>query len=103
MEVTDSTAAAKRGLAETPSESTGNPPGGQRFMDRKEFVDRLAQAMRLKSGLDLPHAYFVEQVKLQLAGSPAFDKSLLGSEGNDNHRMPAHQSADCFRAWAIPE
>ncbi|MBB4063378.1 hypothetical protein [Gellertiella hungarica] len=74
---------------------------GSRLLGRAEMIDRLAHAMRLRSGLDLPHAYFVEQVKLQLAGSPAFDKSLSEPETRAARRAATYQSAACFEAWAI--
>ncbi len=101
MEATDSMAKAARGPAETAIETTAAISGTPRFLDRVEMIDRLAKAMRLKSGLDLPHAYFVEQVKLQLAGSPAFDRSLLGEDEDRTTPTSSYQSADCFKAWAM--
>lgn len=101
MEATDSNAAATRVSADTSIESVAGIRSGQRFLDRAEMIDRMAKALRLKSGLDLPHGYFVEQVKLQLAGSPAFDRSLLGNDDDKPGTAAAYQSADCFRAWAI--
>lgn len=72
-----------------------------RLMDGAELLDQLAHAMRLRSGLDLPHAYFVQQVKLQLSGSPAFDQSLANPEEQRGREMPAYESAACFQAWAM--
>lgn len=72
-----------------------------RLMDGTELLDQLAQAMRLRSGLDLPHAYFVQQVKLQLSGSPAFDQSLANPDEQGGRAMPAYESAACFQAWAM--
>lgn len=72
-----------------------------RLMDGTELLDQLAQAMRLRSGLDLPHGYFVQQVKLQLSGSPAFDQSLANPEDQTRREMPAYESAACFQAWAM--
>ena len=72
-----------------------------RLLDRTEMIERLANDLRLKSGLDLPHAYFVQQIKLQLSGSPAFDHSLLEPESPAARRAANYQSAACFEAWAI--
>jgi hypothetical protein len=103
MEATDNNATTVRGPVDTGIDpATGLGPG-QRFLDRAELIERMAKAMRLKSGIDLPHAYFVEQVKLQLAGSPAFDRSLLGPESGKAKGAVSYQSADCFRAWALRE
>lgn len=74
---------------------------GSRLLGRAEMIDRLAHAMRLKSGLDLPHAYFVEQVKLQLAGSPAFDHSLAGRPEQKAGPAAAYRGSACFEAWAM--
>lgn len=73
-----------------------------RAMGTPELIDRLAKEMRLRSCLDLPHAYFVEQVKLQLSGSPAFDASLAAEARG---RLPAgDRGGDAFyRAWALRE
>lgn len=103
MEAIDSNAAATRVSADTSIDSAAGIRSGQRFLDRAELIDRMAKALRLKSGLDLPHGYFVEQVKLQLAGSPAFDRSLLGADDHRQGTAASYQSADCFRAWAIRE
>ena len=98
MEVTAIAAAGMAGAARK------NGQGGKdRVIGRDEIIERMASALRLKSGLDLPQAYFVEQVKLQLAGSPAFDRSLLGPGEERADRQASLGSADCFRAWAIPE
>ena len=50
-----------------------------------------------ESGMDLPHAYFVEEARLRLAGGTV-------------HHLPAHhtkpeefQSSACFDAWAKDE
>lgn len=75
-----------------------------RSLDTPELIERLAENLRLTSGIDLPHAYFVEQVKLQLAGSTAFDASLVANaDGNKAGSGSQYQSAALFKAWAIPE
>ncbi len=59
-----------------------------------EFLDRFADTMRAESGLDLPHAYFVEEARLRLASGVVHH--LV-----DRHTTPAQfQSSCCFDAWA---
>lgn len=74
---------------------------GSRLIGTTEMIERLANAMRLRSGLDLPHAYFVEQVKLQLSGSPAFDHSLEEPSGTKPASGPSYHGSACFEAWAM--
>ncbi|WP_283194163.1 hypothetical protein [Rhizobium sp. AN80A] len=69
-----------------------------RPIDTPELLTRLAEALKAKSGSDLPLSCFVEQVKLQLAGG-------LSAEEPSRRARSQHSSArtDCYRAWAMPE
>ena len=59
-----------------------------------EVLDHFAEAMRAENGLDLPHAYFVEEARLRLASGVVHH--LV-----DHHTTPAQfQSSCCFDAWA---
>jgi hypothetical protein len=69
-----------------------------RPIDTPELLNRLAEALKAKSGSDLPLSCFVEQVKLQLAGGRSPEELAHRTKGQDN-RAPT----DCFRAWAMPE
>ncbi|CAN7539629.1 hypothetical protein LJR030_005519 [Rhizobium sp. LjRoot30] len=90
--------------ANTSMADKGTTQDASRHLDTPEFIDRLAEKLRHSSGIDLPHAYFVEQVKLKLAGSPAFDASL-GEAAPEAANKPSsdYQSSACFMAWANPE
>lgn len=55
-----------------------------------EFIDRFAESIRADSGVDLPHAYFVEEARRLLAGG------LPPAPG----RPSPYQSSACFDAWA---
>ncbi len=62
-----------------------------------DILDRSIETMRAGSSMDLPHAYFVEEARLRLAGGTV-------------HHLPAHhtkpeefQSSACFDAWAKDE
>ncbi|KQV64525.1 hypothetical protein [Rhizobium sp. Root1220] len=67
-------------------------------LDTPEFLNRLAEEFRAKSGSDLPLSCFVEQVKLQLAGGRTPEELDRLAKGQDNKA-----EVDCYRAWAMPE
>jgi hypothetical protein len=54
--------------------------------------------MRARSAGELPHAYYVEQVKRQLAG-----KSIRTSAANDDPAQDKDQQISVFHAWALPQ
>jgi hypothetical protein len=73
-------------------------------IDTTEFLTRLAEDLKMKSGSDLPLSCFVEQVKMQLAGKSPADLERISSERLTTlATVPKYQSSDCFRAWAMPE
>ena len=62
-----------------------------------DFLDRFAETMRAASGMDLPHAYFVEEARRRLAGGAVYHLA-------DHHTKPEQfQSSACFDAWARDE
>ncbi|MDX3926901.1 MAG: hypothetical protein QHC90_13995 [Shinella sp.] len=65
--------------------------------DTAEFINRLAEKMRRESGTDLPHQYFLEKVRRQLAGKAPISDQMRNGTG---HHL---QSADCFNTWAMPD
>lgn len=75
-----------------------------RGIDTPEFINRLAEDLRVKSGSDLPLSCFVEQVRMQLSGKSR--EELLGLAANQSGEQPALKAtgtSDCFRFWAMPE
>jgi hypothetical protein len=66
-----------------------------------EFLTRLAEELRAKSGSDLPLSCFVEQVKMQLAHGSTPENLIAEADRAASHSAPA--SSDCFKAWAMPE
>lgn len=82
-----------------PQQSTAT----DRALDALEFIDRLAEQLRATSGVDLPHAYFVEQVQLGLADRDLADLAAANDiEGAPRRRHP-QTNGSVFRAWAMPE
>jgi hypothetical protein len=74
-----------------------------RTIDTPEFIHRLAEDMRVKSGSDLPLSCFIEQVKMQLAGKSRKDMANVADHITHLASASKYQSSDCFRSWAMPE
>ncbi|ARO25123.1 hypothetical protein CO659_09705 [Rhizobium sp. S9] len=70
-----------------------------RAIDTPEFLVRIAEKLRAKSGSDLPLSCFIEQVKLQLAGGKS-PEDLQNDAANSN--TPGHLS-ETYKAWAMPD
>jgi len=79
--------------------------GPERAVESPELIDRLAEELRASSDVCLPHSYFVEQVKLGLAGHTVH----VARAANDAAPMTVRKMAasDCgasiFQSWALPE
>ncbi|WP_117193651.1 hypothetical protein [Rhizobium terrae] len=70
-----------------------------RSLDTPEMLDRLATEMRARTAGELPHSFYVEQVKRQLAG-----KQVHTSAANDEPaRMRVVEQPSVFHAWALSE
>ncbi|MBB3655173.1 hypothetical protein FHX15_000372 [Rhizobium sp. BK650] len=72
-----------------------------RAVDAPEFLTRIAEDLRAKSGSDLPLSCFIQQVKLQLAGGKTPEELQEQATRAANSNMPAHLS-DTYMAWAMP-
>jgi hypothetical protein len=69
-----------------------------RFLDAPELIDRLATEMRARSAGELPHSFYVEQVRRQLAG-----KNVQVTAANDEPAQKNAQETSVFYAWALSE
>jgi hypothetical protein len=87
------------------TKSSAATPHTDRAIDTPEFVRRLAEEQRVKSGSDLPLSCFIEQVKMQLKGLPANDVARMapGRIAKRAAANQAHQTSELFQAWAMPE
>lgn len=79
----------------TPTSPDTNP--ASRSLNTPEFIDRLAAELRSRGDVDLPHSYYVEQVKLRLAGEAE------PKDAPAERAQKPYESSDCFRAWALGE
>ncbi|MCL6706989.1 hypothetical protein M8R20_08260 [Pseudomonas sp. R2.Fl] len=71
-------------------------------MEASELIERLATEMRTASKTDLPHAYFVEQVKLQLAGLDPNDRKDPDAVQRDA-KVAVGGPTSVFHSWAMPD
>jgi hypothetical protein len=80
------------------SATSAGAPEQPPSIDAPEFLSRIAERLRAKSGSDLPLSCFMEQVKLQLAGGKTPEELDRLAKRPDNKA-----ATDCFRSWAMPE
>lgn len=78
----------------TPAALKQSPPS--RIFGTPEMIDRLATEMRARCGGELPHSFYVAQVKRKLAG-----KTVQTTAANDETGLGEKPSV--FHAWALRE
>jgi hypothetical protein len=71
-------------------------------IEMPDFLSRIAEEMRAKSGSDLPLCCFIEQVRLQLAAGKSLEELQKKIRESAASNAP-YESSDCYRAWAMPE
>jgi hypothetical protein len=86
-----------------PMPATGEEPS--RSIETPELIDRLAVEMRATGDRDLPHSFYVEQVKRKLAGTRSRTDPVAA---NDETAEPpkaqvAASTSSVFQCWAMPE
>ena len=69
-------------------------------IDTPDLIDRLAAEMRATGDRELPHSFYVEQVKRTLAG-----KAVTRADNDEMPRtkIPAAGTSSVFQCWAMPE
>lgn len=63
-----------------------------------ELIDRLAAEMRATGDRELPHSFYVEQVKRKLANDAAANDDRVEARS-----VPAAATSSVFHCWAMPE
>lgn len=85
--------------------STAPVPTGTdkaRLIETPEMIDRMAAELRARSDTDLPHSFYVEQVRRQLAGEARTTSAAANDAGTADQRAgQAHPSV--FHAWALSD
>ncbi|TRL40124.1 hypothetical protein [Rhizobium straminoryzae] len=73
-----------------------------RNLDTAEMIDRMAAELRARSDTDLPHSFYVAQVRGQLAGRKQTVAAAAPDSASWKKRAgEAHPSV--FHAWALSE
>ena len=70
-----------------------------RLLATPELIDRLAAELRARSDADLPHAFYVAQVRRQLASQA--NENIPASSEPQRRAGSAHPSV--FHAWALSD
>ncbi|KQO82182.1 hypothetical protein [Rhizobium sp. Leaf262] len=79
-----------------PKSAIGNDPS--RAIPTPELIDRLAAEMRATGDRELPHSFYVEQVKRKLANEAAANDDRV-----ELTNVPAAATSSVFHCWAMPE
>ena len=74
-----------------------------RALEAPALIDRLAEQMRQSSDVDLPHSYFVEQVRLGLAGKDLADRLAANDIETGAHRGKRQPARSVFHGLALPD
>ena len=74
-----------------------------RALEAPQLIDRLAEELRASSDVDLPHSYFVEQVRLGLAGRDVTDHVVANDQRSGAQRESRPNAKSVFHAWAMPD
>jgi len=88
------------------SAATTTPVVGSidRAIETPEFVIRLAEDQRIKSGSDLPLSCFIEQVKMQLKGRPSSElQRPIGDRVKSQVAAYRPHTSELYKAWAMPD
>lgn len=72
----------------------------ERCTSTQHFIDRLAEELRASGGVDLPHSYFVAQVKIRLAGRDLSDRDAANDAELLIRSWKAKVAPSVFNAWA---
>lgn len=72
-----------------------------RSLNAADLIDRLAEELRASSDVDLPHSYFVEQVKLTLAGRDMSNADAANDAVVAVRKHAVHGGSAVFQAWAM--
>ncbi|MDZ7926873.1 MAG: hypothetical protein U5L46_07205 [Agrobacterium sp.] len=65
-----------------------------------DLIDRLAAEMRATGDRELPHSFYVEQVKRTLAGKTV---KRADNDERPGAKIPAAGTSSVFQCWAMPE
>lgn len=79
---------------------SASPEGAQQSIDTPDLINRLAAEMRATGDRELPHSFYVEQVKRTLAGQTV---KRADNDEMPHTKIPAAGTSSVFQCWAMPE
>lgn len=82
---------------------TPTPKDNETAAEAERIIDRLAEELRASGGVDLPHSYFVEQVRLRLARSDLSTLDTADTARTLIRGWKPKAAPSVFNAWAMPE
>lgn len=82
---------------------SASPKGQPHSIESPELIDRLATELRASGDRDLPHAFYVEQVKRTLSGEISPEALVAANDDDGNTRASSMCSPSVFQCWAMPE
>ncbi|MBN8932515.1 hypothetical protein [Agrobacterium pusense] len=74
--------------------------GASQSIDTTALIDRLAAEMRSTGDRELPHSFYVEQVKRTLAGRAV---KRADNDERPSTKIPPAGTSSVFQCWAMPE
>lgn len=80
---------------------SASPEEAQHSIDTPDLIDRLAAEMRATGDRELPHSFYVEQVKRTLAGQTTARRAA--NDEMPRTKVPAASTSSVFQCWAMPE
>ncbi|WP_416795469.1 hypothetical protein [Ciceribacter azotifigens] len=82
---------------------TATPKNKENAAEAERIIDLLAEELRASGGVDLPHSYFVEQVRLRLAGRDLSTLDTVDTARALIRGWKPRAAPSVFNAWAMPE
>ena len=87
------------------SNSVPVPPKADqaRIINTTDMIDRKARDLRARSDADLPHSFYVEQIRRQLAGQALAEQAAANSGDPMRTRRAGEAHPSVFHAWALSD
>jgi hypothetical protein len=82
---------------------SASPKAQPHSIETPELIDRLATELRASGDRDLPHAFYVEQVKRTLSGDINPEALVAANDDEGITRVSSMCSPSVFQCWAMPE
>ncbi|MCO5730432.1 hypothetical protein [Rhizobium sp. SSA_523] len=75
----------------------------ERLIETPEMIDRMAAELRARSDTDLPHSFYVQQIRRQLAGEARAGERTAANDSGKGANRTGQLHPSVFHAWALSE